>query len=255
MRMSGLFLLPGALLSLALPAGASVDAAPRHYPFEAPAPAPRALIVLDPGHGGEDLGAVIAGRREKDITLAVARKVKARLEAAGTASARLTRDADEFVQLDRRVEQSLAWNAALFVSLHVNEVSRHKDLSGITLYSFGKEPGRSSAPLVRRRRVAPLPAPPGEQARASGRLASWMARFLRAAGFQVAPPDRAEYYVLKNPKSPSVLVELGYLTNAAEAKKLEDPAYQDKLADAIARCLTGYLAEGPRRASAALAGR
>lgn len=194
-------------------------------------------IILDPGHGGDDLGAVVAGRQEKDIALSIARKLKNRLKVP----AQLTRDTDVFIPLDRRISESLQWNGAAFISLHLNQV-KQKNLSGITVYAFGK-----SAYRILRRRwhhhhgPPPIPAPPREQVKDSGALARSVVRALGLAGFKVDPIARAEYYVLKNPKIPSILIELGYLSNAKEAARLSDPAYQDRLADALAKSLTEYL--------------
>lgn len=196
-------------------------------------------IIVDAGHGGNDLGAVVHGRREKDITLAIARKLKARLETLSSTPVHLTRDSDTFIQLDARVAGSLSLGGGAFISLHVNQV-RSKKQAGIIVYSFGKSSWRDRRPL--RRKVAPLPPPSQDQARASGVFASSMARGLRADGFKVEAAARAQYYVLKNPSVPSILVELGYLSNPKEAAQLAEPAYQDRLADALARSLTAYLA-------------
>lgn len=200
-------------------------------------------IVLDPGHGGKDWGAVVKGRREKDITLAVARKLKERLERLGLARVLLTRVDDTFIQLDDRVGQSVSAGGTIFVSLHANQV-RQKRLAGIVVYAFGRDP-RPSRHHHRRRRLPPLPPPPLESSRLSAKLASGIVRFLRGDGFKVEPPARADYYVLKNPSLPSVLVEMGYLSNPKEAALLEDPGYQDRLADSLARSLTACLSGTP----------
>lgn len=233
--------------------------------WETPAPAqdqgPVALtpFILDPGHGGEDLGAVVYGRREKDLALQIALKVKERLEARTGIPARMTRDSDVFLPLDARVDASRAGLG--FVSLHLNQV-RSKKLEGITIYAFGKSPYKQGKRRRAKRRVAPLPAPPKEQARASAGLAETIARSLRGQGFKVEPPLRAGFYVLKNPAVPSVLIELGYMSNPAEGARLADPAYQERLADALASSLQAYAIESAgsdretaRRKSAAHGGR
>ena len=212
--------------------------APAFAAAQAPAGLPNPIII-DAGHGGEDLGAVVRGRREKDITLAIALKLKARLEKLAATPVRLTRDSDTFIQLDERVGDGLNQDGGAFISLHVNVV-RSKKLAGITVYSFGKSSWRDRRPL--RRKVAPLPQPSQDQTRAGADFAGSIARGLRADGFRVEPAARAQYYVLKNPRQPSILIELGYLSNPAEAARLIDPAYQDKLADALARSLTAYQA-------------
>ena len=195
-------------------------------------------VILDPGHGGDDLGAVSGSWREKDIALAIARRVKQKLEALGHTPVKLTRDADVFVPLNKRIDESVEWDGLAFISLHLNQV-RSKKPQGITVYAFGRQTVR----LPRRHRhskVPPLPAPPKDEARASADLARALVQSLRAQGFRVDPPAKAGFYVLKNPRLPSVLVELGYLSNPQERARLSDPAYQDRLAEAVAVSLRSY---------------
>lgn len=208
-------------------------------------------VVLDAGHGGKDLGAVRRGiGLEKDLALAITLKVRDRLETAGIPT-RLTRDADVFVPLDRRIKDSIDWGGSVFVSLHLNQ-ERNKKADGIEVYAFGAE--RSRRFRRRLRRSLPwLPAPGREARAASTELASGLVRSLRTGGFNVEPVNKAAFYVLKNPKLPSVLVELGYLSNADEAKRLADPVYQEKLADTIAAGVRDYLdGVGPTRLASKL---
>lgn len=228
----------GFLAALALPQPSFVSAS-----FESSEVPPSILrvdrlLILDPGHGGDDLGAVAGGKMEKDIALSIARKVKTRLEKLGSAPVRLTRDSDAFIPLDQRVNESRDANGLAFVSLHLNKV-RRKKLHGITVYAFGKDRFhiKSRRPL---HRPPPLAAPPKEVAAAGGQLAVSIVRSLRAQGLRVNPIERAAFYVLKNPSVPSVLIELGYLSNPKEAARLSDPAYQDRLAEALAVSLESY---------------
>lgn len=234
-------------LACALPAAAAPDAA-------GPVAEVRSSFILDPGHGGDDLGAVVGGKMEKDITLSIARKVKDHLERLGTAPVRLTRDSDAYLPLDRRVEQSLALRGEVFVSLHVNKV-RYKQLQGLTVYNYGRHLFSSlRRPFRHHRRPPPLPAPPKKNIRESAVLAASVARSLRAQGFKIGAPETADYYVLKNPRIPSILIEMGYLSNPEEAARLSDPAYQDTLAFAIAESLRSYYAKtAPKAQAGALA--
>ncbi|MDD5629564.1 MAG: N-acetylmuramoyl-L-alanine amidase, partial [Elusimicrobia bacterium] len=193
-------------------------------------------IVIDAGHGGRDWGATVSGRFEKDIALAVALKLRDRLQALGLGPVRMTRDCDEFVPLDGRVREASAWDAGLFISLHANQV-RGRAAHGITVYAYGKGRGRVGRRHRRRGKVPPLPAPPKERARSGVALGVQLARSLREDGLPIQSVGRAEFYVLKNPGAPSVLVELGYLSNPAEAERLADPEYQDRLAAALANGL------------------
>lgn len=227
------------LLALALTAALCAPAAALHEsPTASQAEQQKRMlpVILDPGHGGDDLGAVVGGRREKDIALAIARKVKEKLEAFGSAPVRLTRDADVYVPLDRRVTESL--EGEVFISLHLNQV-RSKRLQGITVYAFGKNHFRGGTKR-KKHKVAPLPEPSKDEAKASNDLAKALVRSLRAQGFRVDPPAKAGFYVLKNPSIPSVLIELGYLSNPQEAARLNDPQYQDRLAEAVAVSLQSW---------------
>ena len=216
-------------------ARASHDSAP------VPPAGPRPLtpIVHDAGHGGEDLGAVINGRREKDMALAFARKLRDRLAKAGDLPVVMIRDQDVYVPLDRRLVESVDWSGGVFVSLHLNEAkSRRK--KGAVIYSYGPEKKRAWRPK-RHPSVPPMPAPPRSHAAESALLARELTRALREDGF-LAEPDRSDYYVLKNPAQPSVLIELGYLSNPDEAARLADPVYQDRMIETLARALEDYAA-------------
>jgi N-acetylmuramoyl-L-alanine amidase len=195
------------------------------------------VITIDPGHGGDDLGAVVKGRQEKAIVLAVAKILAKKLSPWKT---RLTREGDYYVPLDRRIEHSLADGASLFISLHANQVANKKS-RGIAIYAYGKSRWFIPRRLFRRK-LPQLPAPPAKNAREGAGLAKAVANGLRAQGLDSDPDARAAYYVLKNPEIPSILIELGYLSNPQEAALLADPDYQERLAEGIAEGLRGYLA-------------
>jgi N-acetylmuramoyl-L-alanine amidase len=226
----------GLALLLSAPASALYES-PAVSPAQ-PAAAKPLAVILDPGHGGSDLGAVVKGRREKDIALSISLKVKAKLEELG-APVKITRDSDVFIPLDQRVADGSGWDGRVFVSLHLNAV-RSKKAHGISVYAFGKD--RHHIKRRRRRhKVPPLGAPPEEEARASNELAQAVVASLRAQGYDAAQA-KAAFYVLKNPAVPSVLIELGYLSNPKEAAKLADDAYQAQLAEAVAVSLQSYFA-------------
>ena len=217
---------------LGAPASAMHTAAPLPPAIDRPL----TPVILDPGHGGNDFGAVVKDLREKNIALAVALKLRDRIK--GDMPVVLTRDDDTFVTLDHRVVNSVDWNGAVFVSIHLNKV-RDKRLAGAVVYSYGPERRRHWRRRPRHRKVPPMPAPPGVDAEESEYLAGSMVQAMRGDGFRVEEA-KADYYVLKNPAQPSVLVEIGYLSNPAEAARLNDPAYQDKLVGAMAKAIEGY---------------
>lgn len=219
--------------ALAFPASAMNPASPLP-----PAPnQPMAPVILDPGHGGGDEGAIVRGVREKDLALVFARKLKARLARNADLPVVMTRDTDRYVTLDDRLVDSVDQSGSIFVSLHLNQV-KGKKASGAIVYSYGAEKLRK----WRKRRfpsVPPMPAPPRGQADDSARLARTFSRALRADGFK-AEAARSDYYVLKNPAAPSVLIELGYLNNPDEAAKLTDGAYQDRMVESLAKAIEEY---------------
>lgn len=233
-----------AAAALALPAAAMRPSAPVASALDRPL----TPVIIDPGHGGEDLGAVVGGLREKDMALEFGRKLQARLSRGGDLPAVLTRHDDRYVTLDGRVVGSVDWSGSIFVSLHINKIKGRK-AAGAIVYSYGPEKRRS----WRKRRhptVPPMPAPPRAQAADSERLARAFARTLRADGFR-AEPAKADYYVLKNPAAPSVLIELGYLNNPEEAARLVDPSYQDRMVESLARAIEDYAAGRSVRADVA----
>lgn len=208
---------------------------------------PLAPIILDPGHGGVDYGGVVNGVKEKDLALDLAFKVRQRL-AAQELEVLMTREKDERVMLDKRVIDAVDNRGAVFVSLHFNK-EKDKKKRGIAVYSYGPELRKKWRPLAHPT-VKPMPAPPKGQAAESERLGAKFAAALRAQGHPVEQ-IKADYYVLKNPSQPSVLLELGYLTNPEEHQRLVDPAYREKLADAIASVIIAYASERQLRGTQA----
>lgn len=198
---------------------------------------PMTPVIIDPGHGGDDEGAIVHGLMEKDIALVFAKKLKARLSKNAGLPVVLTRDSDKYITLDERLVDTVDMNGSIFISLHLNQV-RGKKSSGMVVYSYGPEKLRSwrkrSHPSV-----PPMPAPPRGQASDSERLARMFSRTLRADGYK-AESSKSDYYVLKNPAAPSVLIELGYLNNPIEAANLSNPAYQDKMVESLAKAIEEY---------------
>lgn len=232
--------------SLSAPVSAMYTSAPVPSAIARPA----APVILDAGHGGDDLGAIVKGLREKDIALAVALKLRDKLK--GELPVALTRETDDFVALDRRVVESVDWNGAVFVSIHLNQV-RNKKLSGAVVYSYGADRSKRGRHYRRRHpKVPPMPAPPRVDAKESEVLADSLVRAMRADGFRVEGA-KSDYYVLKNPAQPSILIEIGYLSNPEEAARLADPAYQDKLVETMAKAITSYAEERALRADATTA--
>jgi N-acetylmuramoyl-L-alanine amidase len=212
-------------------------------------------VVLDPGHGGRDPGALSAGLREKDVTLALARRVRPLLAARGL-EVLLTRDGDRTVELEERTAFAEGEGADLFVSLHVNAAPR-RSLRGIETYYLDRsherhtvrvaahENGISPAQLdslqrtVAGFRISEVSEHSARLARAvHGELVGGMRR--RYSGVNDLGIKKGPFFVLFLSNLPSVLVEVGFLTNPDEAKRLADPRYQDALAAEIADGIVRY---------------
>jgi len=219
------------------------------------------LVVLDPGHGGKDPGCIgRRGTREKDVVLAIALAARRHIRAAGQFRPVMTRDRDVFVPLRERVALAERHHASLFVSIHANS-SPDRTVRGASVYRFGDgivitpSPERARS----RTRAAPLPAPRilGASPETQQILSSLALRGPRSHAARLQSslvddirrvtrvlPDPARYgrfEVLRVPDMPSVLVEIGFLSNPQEERALRDRSQQDRLARAIAAGIGHYL--------------
>jgi len=199
-------------------------------------------LIVDAGHGGDDPGAMSQKLREKNITLAVALKLQKALKKRPEAPpVLLTRHSDATLALDERVGVGELLPQAYFLSLHVNDSSHRKD-HGVVIYAYGMT---MPAPKSRHNPVEPLGPPPEDLAKESGRFALAIAESLRAQKFAVEGVVHSDYYVLRNRRHPSVLVELGYLSNTKDRERLAKADYQQRLADALAKAVAGYFSRRP----------
>ncbi len=213
------------------------------------------VVVIDPGHGGGDSGAVSQGVVEKDLNLDVGRRIAQCLTARGV-KVRLTREDDHFISLEERVRTGNAQPGAVFVSIHFNDASGDGRVamnraSGIeTFYSANKAMSASAGGWMwaslfgAGAKADPVAARDVElwSAREGESLAQSIQGALVAT---TAATDRGikerSLYVTRRVRGPSVLVEGGFVSHPAEAKRLGDPAYRQKLADAIADGIVKYL--------------
>jgi len=214
-------------------------------------------IVLDPGHGGSDPGAIGPnGLREKDVTLDVAHRAAPILAREVGVSTLLTRDVDVFVPLDERAARANAFNADLFVSIHLNS-SPDPDGRGVMTFVLDSSRDEAAAQVAARENSSTAAAA-AELANALSRVESGerraaselFARLLqRAAGVslrQVYPEiedhgvRRAGFYVLAGASMPAVLFEGSFISHPTEARYLDSSAYRQRLADAIANAVRAY---------------
>ena len=223
--------------------------------------------MLDPGHGGKDPGAIgFSGTYEKQVALTVAFELKRQLEAEGRYRVALTRARDTFVPLDSRVEIAQAHGAALFVSMHADALTDHtvRGASVYTLADTASDP--QTAALARRENSADRFGGGGfntspEVARilaslvqretriGSSRLARSMVGSLDQDMPMLPNPERhAGFVVLKAADIPSVLVEMGFMSNPADEAELRRPRHRAEVAVAMRRAVDGYFAAAARQA-------
>ncbi|WP_458095732.1 N-acetylmuramoyl-L-alanine amidase family protein [Roseomonas sp. WA12] len=220
---------------------------------------PRPVVVLDPGHGGKDPGAIGAtGTQEKRIVLAAAQEMKRRLEAGGRCRVVMTRSRDVFVPLAGRVDFARRNRAALFVSIHADSAPGARGASVYTLSETASD--ALSAALARRENAADSagglnlpPVPPEvqrillslvrqETRQGSVRLANMTVGALRPRVPLLPNTHRqAAFAVLKAPDIPSVLVEIGFLSSRQDEAQLRQPEHRALVASALAGAVEDYL--------------
>jgi N-acetylmuramoyl-L-alanine amidase len=223
----------------------------------------RPVLVLDPGHGGIDTGTRAAGGElEKDIVLDLAKRLRDRIEKSGKYRVVMTRTDDTFIPLAERVDIARKAQASLFVSLHADYLSRREgDAQGATVYTLSsKATDPEAAKLAEEENRADviagvdLKSQPDDVA---GILIDLAERETKTFSLQFAhklvgelkgvtrlhkdPVKSAGFRVLRAPDVPSVLVELGYVSNKDDLKSLMSEAWRDQMAASVAKAIDAYL--------------
>lgn len=224
------------------------------------------IVAIDPGHGGEDPGAIgPTGLREKDVVLSVALKLRDRINAVPGMRAMLTRDADFFVPLHDRVRKARRVQADLFVSIHADAFFK-PHARGASVYALSQNGASSSAArwMASRENAADLvggvniKAKDATVARAlldmsttaqikdSLKLGGEVLGQIRKVGYlHKGSVEQAGFAVLKAPDVPSILVETAFISNPEEERKLRSDAYRDQLVDALTTGIKRYFAKNP----------
>ena len=242
-------------------------------PAEAKTPAPKdkkKIIAIDPGHGGVDPGAIgVSGIYEKIITLAAAQQLKTRLESTGRYKVVLTRERDVSLGLSERREIARAAEADIFVSLHADSIA-DKSLRGLSVYTLSEKASDKEAEALAEQensadsiigvdlshesqevRHILVDLAQRESMNLATKLASKLIDELQREITLLRNSHRfARFAVLKSPDIPSVLIEMGYLSNRDDETALKKEAYRNKLMAAIVKGLDAHL--GPTQSASRL---
>jgi len=232
-----------------------------------------ATVVVDAGHGGEDPGARgRRGTREKDVTLRIARRLKAHIDAEPGMRAVLTRDGDYYLALGERVQKARNLKADLFVSVHADAFIR-PHARGSSVFMLSERPTSAAAAwLAKQENDSDLvggvnldtrdpylkqvlvdlsqTATNDHSQKLAGAVLSELGQINT---LHKANVERAGFAVLKAPDIPSILVETAFISNPQEERRLADEAYQDKIARAILAGIKRYFAKYPPRPQGPLA--
>lgn len=195
----------------------STNPRPTTNPNPSPLPRPTGndLVVIDPGHGGKDPGAIgIGGLREKDVVLPISLEISRTLQQQGV-RVLMTRSDDRFISLAGRTQIANRARADVFVSIHANAISLSRpDVNGVETYYHNS----------------------------GARLAQTVHQsILRNISIGNRGVKRARFYVLRNSSMPAILVEVGFVTGRDDAPRLADPAFRSQMAQAISEGILRYL--------------
>jgi N-acetylmuramoyl-L-alanine amidase len=252
----------------------ALGAAGLQPPVPKPALSPRAraeamyrpVIVIDPGHGGDDTGATRHGTVEKDVVLAFSLKLRDKLQSTGRYKVLLTRETDTFVELNARREFAERQLASLFVAVHADYAQ--SNARGATIYSLRDSVasslqrsarGEVSEHVLSDQEITALKNSDGDVSAVKAILSDLARRevdmtrdrtsvFVKSViefmgestGLKDNPDRSAAFVVLKSAKVPSILIELGYVTNEADAQLLKSERWREKVSSSIVTAIENY---------------
>ncbi len=221
------------------------------------------LIVIDPGHGGHDTGAIGGGKREKDLVLQIAKRLERQLKKRGY-RVYMTRRSDVFLKLPQRTKIADRKDAKVFISIHANSLpkgSRRNKVQGIETYFLQTTRDAKSQRIAARENKAVLKGAGsnlskkvivdavlnGPKIIESNKLAIDVQRYMLGSlrkhyrGVRDMGVRSAPFWVLVGASRPSILIETGYISNPRERKRLFNSKYQERMAEGIAKGVQSYL--------------
>lgn len=221
------------------------------------------IVMIDPGHGGIDRGATVNGLIEKDLVLDFAKALAARLEADGLYQPVLTREDDSFISLSERVRMARDRKVALFVSIHADTLAEATDVSGATVYTVSDRASDAEAARVAEKENQADAAAGLDRSEDASEVsdilfdltrretrayshvfAHTLLNYWKVAGRLNKNPQRsAGFRVLKAPDVPSVLLELGYLSNEKDDIALSSPQWRDKAVSRMTEAIAAFFSE------------
>lgn len=241
----------------------AVQATPPAVPAKKASPPRKKIVVVDPGHGGQDPGATSGRTYEKHIVLALGKALKSELERTGKYTVYMTRDTDRFIKLHDRVKFARRKNADLFVSIHADSIPK-SNVRGASIYTLSeKASDAQTAKLAARENKADLISGidlthedkdvagilldlvQRDTMNQSNFFAEKLVSSFKRDGIRILdnPHRSAGFAVLKAPDIPSILIEAGFVSNRHDAKLLTQSSYQKKVAKTIAQGVDAYLSQ------------
>jgi N-acetylmuramoyl-L-alanine amidase len=224
------------------------------------------VVAIDPGHGGQDPGAIgLKGKREKDVTLAIGRELARQVNATPGLKAYMTRDSDVFIPLNRRAQLARAAKADIFVSIHA-DAAENRNANGSSVYVLSLKGASSqrarwladkenAADLVGGVRLQQadntlasvlLDLTQSGHMKASEDAAAHVLSGLKRVGNNHKPNiERANFAVLRTSDMPAMLVETAFISNPEEERRLTDPTHQRSLARAVLDGINTYFTSQP----------
>jgi N-acetylmuramoyl-L-alanine amidase len=248
------------------PNSGKIETTPKRTP---PAGKKKFLVVIDAGHGGRDGGAVGNKLKEKDLNLLAALQLGISMKAIGI-DVHLTRQDDRYLKLAERTEIANKTDADVFISLHCNALPKGKHAAGTELYLMAEQTDQDALNLAimenrelsgdaenaaeiteaadkRTRLLLKIlgDMQQSDKINESTTLAEFIYDHLRASGMQIRKVRQAPFFVLRGAGMPALLIEMGYITEASDAKKLNSQIERKKMMDAVAAGVHNYLSKRP----------